>query len=104
MSSAILSWPTNATLVRLIVLLLTALQLAYEWWYLRGWYWLPKSSAKKIIGWVVLFAAFLVFPLEIYPVNAHSNSADSFVSAIVIIDAAAFIALLLYMIKKGRPA
>jgi hypothetical protein len=89
-----LSWPTNVALARLIVLLLS----------LRGWYWLPKSAAKKIIGWVVLFAAFLVFPLEIYPVHAHSKSADSFVSAIVIIDAAAFIALLLYMIKKGRPA
>lgn len=88
---------------RFIVLLLTALQLTYAWWYLRGWYWLPKSSSKKMIGWVVLFAAFLIFPVEIYPANAHSKSADSFVSLIVIIDAVAFIALLLYMIKKGRP-
>jgi hypothetical protein len=96
-------WPENAMLARFIVLLFSAVQLTYAWWYLRGWYWLPKSSWKKTIGWVMLFAAFLVFPLEIYPANAHSKAADAVVSVIVMMDAVVFIALLLYMVKKGRP-
>lgn len=97
-----ISWPDDVWLTRGVVVVLSALQLLYSWWYLRDWYWLPKASPRRLIGWVIMFVTLLIFPLIIYPANAHTTHPDVLVSGVLAVEVLAFLALLLTMIRRGN--
>ncbi len=90
-------------LTRGVLILYAAAQLTFEWWYLRAWYWLPKTSPKRLLGWAVVLASVLAVPLAVYP-NVSGVHRDTFSLAIVFGQIIAVVASLFYNLKRGAPA
>jgi hypothetical protein len=90
-------------LTRGVLFLCAALQLSFEWLYFGSWYWLPKNSPKKLIGWALLLASILALPLA-YPNVARGVHRDDTSVAILFVDGIAVISILFYKLKRGKPS
>jgi hypothetical protein len=95
-------WPDNAALARAILLLYETAQLIFLWWYLGTWYWLPTASVKRLFGWVVVMASFLVLPLKVYPEAAHGIHRDSILVILLFFDGIALLGILFYRIRRRK--
>ncbi len=90
-------------LTRGVLILYAAAQLTFEWWYFRAWYWLPKTSPKRLFGWPVLLASVLAIPLAVYP-NVSGVHRDNLSLAILFGQMVAVIATLVLNLKRGAPS
>ncbi len=96
-------WPKNIVFARGGVLLVALAQLFFAWWYLRGWFWLPKSSLRRLGGWTLVFIFNVVVPVAIYRANVERGHRDSTVSLVLMLQATFLIALIFYAVRKKRP-
>jgi hypothetical protein len=92
-------WPDNVVLARVILLVYAAMALTFEWWYLGSWYWLPKTSLKRLSGWALMLASILVLPLKFYREFAYR---DAIGVTILFFTGIAFLAILFYRIRQSK--
>lgn len=92
------------SMTRVGLVIFAGFQLAFEWWYLGAWYWLPKSSPKRLAGWGLLVVSSLVLPVVVYPNVAHGAHRDEISVAILFVHGIAMICTLFYRLKYGKPS
>jgi hypothetical protein len=97
-------WPDDAALARGMLLLYVTAQLTFVWWYLGTWYWLPTASVKRLFGWVVVIASFLVLPLKVYREAAHGTHKDSILVVLLFFDGIVLLGILFYRISRKKPS
>jgi len=96
------SLPIWLTRVGLVIFAVS--QLGFEWWYLGAWYWLPKSSPKRLVGWGLLVVSSIVLPIVVYPNVARGVHRDEVSVAIVFVHGIAIICTLVYRLKHRKPS
>jgi hypothetical protein len=99
-----MDWPDKVSLTRALLLLYATLQLTFAWWYFGTWFWLPKGSLKRLVGWAFLFASVLALPLKVWPEVAHGIHRDEISQTIIFAAGIALIATMFYRIKSKMPS
>ena len=93
-------WPSDVGFARLLVVIWELASLSFGLWFLRGWYWLPRSSLRRMGGlaWMAIFSVFV--PVAIYRANVERGHRDLGVSGIIMLHAVILVAMFLYMAKR----
>jgi hypothetical protein len=93
-------WPSDVGFARLAAVTWALASLSFGLWYLRGWYWLPRPSLRRIGGlaWMAIFSVFV--PVAIYRANVERGHRDLGVSGIIMLHAVILVAMFLYMAKR----
>jgi hypothetical protein len=85
------------------VVILAAVSLIFAYWYLKGWFWLSKSSLRRL-GGLALMAVFSVcIPLAIYRTSAALDHRD-FIGGVIMLEDVVLIGMLLYETKRKSVA
>ncbi len=94
---------TDVISSRPAVLISVLVSLIFAYWYLKGWFWLPKSSLRRL-GGLALMAIFSVcIPVVIYRASAGREHRD-FIAGALMLHAIVLIGMFLYEAKKKSVA
>lgn len=93
-------WPSDIHFARLVAVTWALVSLSFGLWYLRGWYWLPRPSLRRVGGlaWIAIFSVFV--PVAIYRANVERSHRDLCVSWAIMLHAVILTAMFFYMAKR----
>jgi hypothetical protein len=88
---------------RVPVLLSAMVSLMFGYWYLKGWFWLPKPSPRRLGGLALMAILGVCIPVSLYRASAGGGHRD-FVARVIVIHCVVLMAMFLYQAKRKSAA